>query len=171
MLAFFSRPHVPEPGRRAYPPEPGQPGHPGRPTAPPRAGGGPKGQFTQDPDGSRYAGVHVLVDLWQVSGAGDPAYVRGTIEQAIASCGATLLELRLHQFDPAGITAVAVLSESHLSFHSWPQEDFVAVDIFTCGDLDPRRAVSVLRERLAPGRVAITTHRRGLQPLAAEEDR
>jgi S-adenosylmethionine decarboxylase len=167
MLTFFSRPHAPEPRRRAYPPEPDQPGQPG----PPRAGGAPKGQFTQDPDGSRYAGVHVLVDLWQVSGAGDPAFVRGTIEQAIASCGATLLELRLHQFDPAGITAVAVLSESHLSFHSWPQEDFVAVDIFTCGDLDPRRAVSVLRERLAPGRVAITTHRRGLQPLAAEEDR
>jgi S-adenosylmethionine decarboxylase proenzyme len=133
------------------------------------AGDDLKAQFQRDEHGHRYAGRHVFIDLWDVPRANDADLVRATIAQAVSACGATLLDLRLHEFEPAGITAVAVISESHLSFHTWPQEGYAAVDIFTCGELDPQRAVPVLRQRLAPGRIRVVEHKRGYRHLAVED--
>jgi S-adenosylmethionine decarboxylase len=57
---------------------------------------------------------------------------------------ATLLNLISHKFHPQGVTALALLAESHISIHTWPENGYAAVDVFTCGQGDPRRACEFL---------------------------
>jgi S-adenosylmethionine decarboxylase len=96
-------------------------------------------------------GIHCL---WELSGCprdllDDEATLRRCASEAVARAGATLLELTSHRFRPMGVTVVALLSESHLSIHTWPETGFAAVDVFTCGEkTDPRAACQYLAESL-----------------------
>ncbi len=112
--------------------------------------------------GKRYAGTHLIVDLWDAECLDELAYVEETLRQCVAEAGATLLHIHLHHFTPNdGISGVAVLAESHISIHSWPECGYAALDIFMCGDAKPEKAVEVLRERFKPARLAVEEHRRG----------
>jgi len=72
------------------------------------------------------------------------------------------LHIHLHHFTPnGGISGVAVLAESHISVHSWPERDFAAFDVFMCGDSEPEKAIEVLKAAFAPQRVELHTHLRG----------
>ncbi|HTE19100.1 MAG TPA: adenosylmethionine decarboxylase, partial [Armatimonadota bacterium] len=107
-------------------------------------------------------GTHLLIDLWGAQRLDDLEAVRGALLDAVAICGATLLELKLHGFgDGQGITGVALLAESHISIHSWPEHDYAAIDIFVCGPCDPHSILPVLREAFSPERVEMVEHRRG----------
>lgn len=113
-------------------------------------------------DGFRYAGGHLLLDLWQASNLTDPAKVEAALCDAARASGATILHAHMHQFgEGGGVSGVVVLAESHISIHTWPERDFAAVDVFMCGACDPHMAVPVLRGAFAPGRVELTEHRRG----------
>jgi S-adenosylmethionine decarboxylase len=82
----------------------------------------------------RFSGTHLLLDLFECCGLDDAACVERTLRAAVACAGATLLDFRLHRFgEGQGVTAVALLAESHISIHSWPEHDYAAVDIFLCG--------------------------------------
>ena len=71
------------------------------------------------------AGVHLLIDLWGARHLDDEDAVRAALLAAVAACGATLVGLQLHRFSPGGgITGVALLAESHLSIHSWPEHGY-----------------------------------------------
>lgn len=87
-----------------------------------------------------YDGRHLIADLHGCAGLDDPARIERLLTSAAAAAGATLLEVRLHHFGGAqGVTGVALLAESHISIHSWPEHGYAAVDIFMCGrahDLD-----------------------------------
>jgi S-adenosylmethionine decarboxylase len=63
------------------------------------------------------------------------------LKEAIDVAGATLLSISSHKFDPQGITIVALLSESHISIHTWPEDGNAALDVFTCGDSKPDMAL------------------------------
>ena len=116
-----------------------------------------------DKDGFRYAGGHLLLDLWDASNLTDPAGVEAALCEAARASGATILHAHLHQFgEGGGVSGVVVLAESHISIHTWPERNFAAVDIFMCGACDPRLAVPVLRRAFRPGTVKLTEHRRGL---------
>ncbi len=113
-------------------------------------------------DGVRYAGVHLLVDLIQAERLDDITHIERALKACVAACRATLLHLHLHHFTPeGGVSGVAVLAESHISIHTWPEHGYAAVDVFMCGDTEPRKAIEVLREMLAPERVAVQEHLRG----------
>lgn len=115
-------------------------------------------------DGIRFSGVHLLIDMWGGVGLGDVEAVERVLREAVRACGATLLRLELHRFDPNdGITGVATLSESHISIHSWPEEDYAAIDIFTCGSSNPYKAIPVLRDSFAPERIQVTEQKRGIK--------
>lgn len=119
--------------------------------------------YFQERDGLKFAGTHVLIDIWGASRLDDSAYMQETLRRAIEATGATLLRLDLHKFEPnGGISGVAVLAESHLSIHTWPERGFAAIDMFTCGSCDPRKCIPVIREAFAPSQIQITEHRRGL---------
>lgn len=72
------------------------------------------------------------------------------VRRAAIATGATVLGVQSHRFQPHGVTVLALLAESHLSLHSYPETGAVFVDCFTCGDCDPRRSVPVLVDALRP---------------------
>lgn len=97
-----------------------------------------------------YDGVHLLADLHGAGRLGDMAHIEAALRAAAAAAGATLLDIRLHGFGPgAGVTGVALLAESHISIHTWPEHGYAAIDIFLCGARhDVGAALDVIAERL-----------------------
>lgn len=72
----------------------------------------------------------------------DEGWIRDTVYMASKKCNSTLLALNSHKFDPQGVTCVAMLAESHISIHTWPEKGMAVCDIFTCGDhTDPQLGV------------------------------
>ncbi len=113
-------------------------------------------------DGVTFAGMHLLVDLWDASNLADPAHIDAALRAAALQAGATILHSHFHHFTPnGGVSGVVVLAESHISIHTWPERDFAAVDIFMCGDCDPHDAVPVLQAAFNPGRIDLDEQRRG----------
>lgn len=116
-------------------------------------------------DGMRFAGTHLIVDLWEASNLDDIDVVEKALREAAAAAGATLLKLDLHCFTPSGgITGVAVLAESHISIHTWPERTYAAVDVFMCGDAKPHRSIRGLRQAFHPRTLTLSEHRRGVMP-------
>jgi S-adenosylmethionine decarboxylase len=114
-------------------------------------------------DGLRYAGTHLLFDMWGARHLDDIKGVEAILREAVAAAGATLLRMDLHSFGPgAGVTGVAILAESHISIHTWPETGFAALDIFMCGRADPYKSVAVIKERFRPTSTQLNEHRRGV---------
>jgi S-adenosylmethionine decarboxylase len=116
-------------------------------------------------DGLTYAGTHLLIDIWGAERLDDLPHVEATLTEAVRATGATLLNIDLHHFTPNnGVSGVAVLAESHMSIHTWPELGYAALDIFVCGGCNPDRAVPVLREAFKPTSIQLAEHKRGLVP-------
>lgn len=114
-------------------------------------------------DGKEFAGTHIIIDLWQASRLDELAHMESAMREAVKVCGATLLHIHLHHFTPSGgISGVAVLAESHISVHTWPERDFAAFDVFMCGDAQPENAIPVLQRYFSPGRINVSQHYRGV---------
>ena len=118
-------------------------------------------------DGLEFAGIHLLIDLAGASNLDDLETVEAALRKSAIVSGATILNVDLHHFQPnGGVSGVVVLSESHISIHTWPERNFAALDIFMCGDCNPYNAIKVLKEAFSPATVNLTEHRRGLQVSA-----
>ena len=118
--------------------------------------------FTQE-GGEIFAGTHMLLDLWGARHLDDADRIERAMRRAVDAAGATLLHIHLHRFgDGAGVSGVAVLAESHISVHTWPERGFAAFDIFMCGGSRPELAAEALRSALAPERSQTTVERRGV---------
>ena len=114
-------------------------------------------------NGVKYAGQHLTIDLWEAEGLDDEKRIQQAFLDAIKAAGATLLHIHTHVFEPnGGISGVAVLSESHISCHTWPEKGFAAFDVFMCGDAEPRKALDVFKRAFQPGRVVVGEHKRGV---------
>ncbi|TLU73126.1 adenosylmethionine decarboxylase [Lichenicoccus roseus] len=113
-------------------------------------------------DGMKFAGMHLLVDLWDAKNLGDPAVIDRTLCEAAVTAGATILHSHFHHFTPnGGVSGVVVLAESHISIHTWPERGFAAVDIFMCGACDPHLAIPVLQRTFQAARIDLDEQRRG----------
>lgn len=113
-------------------------------------------------NGQEYSGIHLLIDLWGASFLADIQFIEETLKKCVDVCGATLLHIHLHQFsDSGGISGVAILAESHISLHTWPERDYAAFDVFMCGATQPMRAVEVLRQAFGPDRLSVQEVLRG----------
>ena len=118
--------------------------------------------FFVERDGVRFAGSHLIIDLYGARRLDDLKHIERTLKRCVEVAGATLLHIHLHHFTPnGGVSGVAVLSESHISIHSWPEADYAALDVFMCGDTKPHLAVDVLREAFAADEVVVKEHKRG----------
>ena len=112
--------------------------------------------------GVRCAGAHLIIDLYDAHRLDELEWVEQTLRRCVEAAGATLLHIHLHPFEPnGGISGVAVLAESHISIHSWPEQQYAALDIFMCGKARPERCIEVLLEAFTPRRVAIEELLRG----------
>ena len=109
-----------------------------------------------------FAGTHLILDFWGARYLDDQPRLEQALRSAVNAAGATLLHIHLHRFTPSGgVSGVAVLAESHISVHTWPERDYAAFDIFMCGDALPEQAASVLQEIFEPARVEVGEYRRG----------
>ena len=113
-------------------------------------------------NGVRCAGAHLIVDLYGAERLEDVDHIEHALRACVDAAGATLLHIHLHHFEPnGGVSGVAVLAESHISIHSWPEANYAAVDIFMCGKANPDACIPVLREAFKAKNVAISELSRG----------
>ena len=121
----------------------------------------PKDYFVER-DGQKFAGMHLLVDLWGASRLDDPAHIDAALREAAITAGATILHSHFHHFTPnGGVSGVVVLAESHISIHTWPERNFAAIDLFMCGACDPNTSIPVLQAAFNPERIDLSEQRRG----------
>ncbi len=105
----------------------------------------------------------MIIDLWDAEGLNDRDRIEQALIDAVHEAGATLLHIHLHTFsDGGGISGVAVLAESHISVHTWPEKGYAAFDVFMCGDAEPRKAMNVFKRAFNPGRIVVAEHKRGV---------
>ena len=125
-----------------------------------------QGESTYGGAGRVPVGRHVVLDLFDV----DPRRMRdaetetSALRQALTACGFHVLGDCWHAFDGGGATGLVLLSESHASFHTYPERGYVAFDLFACGDADLEGLVERILARWAPGRSTRHDLRRGGAP-------
>ena len=107
-------------------------------------------------------GTHLLIDLTGAQGLNDAARMERALRDCVAACGAHLLQIHIHRFSPQGLTGVALLAESHITLHTWPEIGYAAFDVFLCGAADPHAAVPVLQSAFG-GTARIRAIPRGAQ--------
>ena len=94
---------------------------------------------------------HLLLELYgcDYEKLNDESFLRCSLNRAAKLAKATVLNLISNKFEPQGVTAIALLAESHISIHTWPESNYSAVDIFTCGqNMMPELASQYLIEAL-----------------------
>ena len=125
--------------------------------------------FFVERDGAHYAGTHLIVDLRGARRLDDIRHIDGVLREAVIASGATLLHIHLHHFTPnGGVSGVAVLAESHISIHTWPERAYAALDVFMCGSARPEKTLAVFERAFTPQRMDVTEHLRGRCERASE---
>ena len=112
-------------------------------------------------EGEVFAGTHLIIEVVEGQGLDDEARIQQAFRDCVDAAGATLLHIHTHKFSPQGVSGVAVLAESHISVHTWPEAGYGAFDVFMCGQADPWAAVDVLRDAFKAGEVRVQELRRG----------
>ena len=112
-------------------------------------------------EGITYAGEHIIIDLYDAEQLDDQAHIEDTMRACIDASGATLLHIHLHPFEPSGVSGVAVLAESHISVHTWPEAGYAAFDVFMCGDTQPEKCIDILSNAFKANSVQVTNLKRG----------
>jgi S-adenosylmethionine decarboxylase len=116
-------------------------------------------------------GRHVAVDVWGVDFdlLNSAEYLQAQLVEAAEACGATVMSVQSKQFEPQGATVLVLLSESHLSIHTYPERGFAAIDCYTCGEtVDPQLAIDYLVSVLNPEKTYAKKLVRGLGELQVE---
>ena len=126
--------------------------------------------FFIERDGHRFAGTHLIIDLDGASRLDDLEVIEKALRDSIDAAGATLLHIHLHHFTPnGGISGVAVLAESHISVHTWPERSYAAFDVFMCGDAQPLKSVPVLEAAFTPSSVKVDEILRGKRKVEDDD--
>jgi len=107
------------------------------------------------------AGTHIILDFWGAKNINSVKVVKKALIDAIEASRFTLLKIELHKFSPQGVSGVAIIAESHISIHTWPEYKFAAIDIFFCGDNNPKPAIKILKNKFKPEKVIFKEIQRG----------
>ncbi|GGA47672.1 S-adenosylmethionine decarboxylase proenzyme [Kroppenstedtia guangzhouensis] len=113
-------------------------------------------------------GRHVAMDAWGVDFdlLNDARLLEKYMKVAAEKCGATVLSSQTQAFEPQGATVLVLLSESHLSIHTYPEKGFAALDCYTCGhEVDPMVAIRYMMDVLKPTHAFEKVMRRGDGPI------
>ncbi len=110
-----------------------------------------------------FAGTHLLIDLWGATNLNSPKEIEQVLKNCAIECGATILHSHMHHFSPQGVSGVVVLAESHISIHTWPERQYVALDIFMCGNCNPYNSIDILKSYFNPQSIQISENKRGVK--------
>lgn len=117
----------------------------------------------------QHSGTHLIADLHGIACAKltDATAIEALLRQAALAAGATIVYSHFHAFGPGqGVTGVVLLAESHISIHTWPEIGFAALDIFMCGQAEPRRALALIETGLVPASTTLQELPRGYSVVA-----
>jgi S-adenosylmethionine decarboxylase len=117
-------------------------------------------------------GRHVIAELWQcnVNKLNNIDILEQVFVEAALKSGAEIREVTFHKFAPIGISGVVIISESHLTVHSFPEHGYASIDVYTCGNrIDPHKAVQYIITMLEANRVEKLEIPRGVGVLRIKQ--
>ncbi len=111
----------------------------------------------------KFLGKHTILEFYDCPDSllSNPEEIQQHLEAAALAMGATIIESRFHHFSPLGVSGVIIIAESHLTIHTWPEYQYAAVDVFTCGDIDVEKGVALLEKLLQAGKTEVQLLERG----------
>jgi S-adenosylmethionine decarboxylase len=113
----------------------------------------------------KQVGQQVIVDVMDCAGdfPHNEQFYHDLLRKIAAACFATVESTHVHLFQPYGVSALAILSESHISLHTYPEYRYLSVDIYTCGvNTNPSNAIPIIGEVFSPGNTQVITFSRGI---------
>ncbi|GER67025.1 S-adenosylmethionine decarboxylase proenzyme [Weizmannia acidilactici] len=112
-------------------------------------------------------GRHVIEELWgcDADKLNDMDYIEQLFVDAALKSGAEIREVAFHKFAPQGVSGVVIISESHLTIHSFPEHGYASIDVYTCGHLDPKVAANYIAEKLGATSRETIELPRGMGPV------
>jgi S-adenosylmethionine decarboxylase len=113
-------------------------------------------------------GRHVIAELWgcDTDKLNDMPFIEKTFVNAALRAGAEVREVAFHKFAPHGVSGVVIISESHLTIHSFPEHGYASIDVYTCGDrIDPNVAANYIAEALGATKNENIEVPRGMGPI------
>ena len=100
----------------------------------------------------------------------DERRIEGALTGAARIAGAHVVDTRFHKFNPHGVSGIVVISESHITIHTWPEYGYAALDVFTCGEgFDKNAAIDCIKSHFEPDHVGVMEMQRGILDLPPEE--
>ncbi len=107
-------------------------------------------------------GKHIILEMWEANNTNSPDAIRSALTDACNKGNLMLLKVLIHQFEPFGISGIAMIAESHITIHTWPEYSFIAVDIYSSNrDADINRVAQAMKSAFSPGQVNQVEIQRG----------
>ncbi len=100
-------------------------------------------------------GEHITLDIIGTTQEYKPAFFEKIVYKIAKKAKVTVLEISKHKFEPQGFTLVALLAESHMSFHTYPEKGIISFDFYTCGAVSPSIALDVIKKEILPAAKAM----------------
>ncbi|MCL7747762.1 adenosylmethionine decarboxylase [Halalkalibacter alkaliphilus] len=118
-------------------------------------------------------GRHVIAELWgcNVEKLNNIGFIEQLFVDAALKSGAEVREVAFHKFAPQGVSGVVIISESHLTIHSFPEHGYASVDVYTCGHLDPNVAANYIAESLRATSSEVIEVPRGMGPIKVQKSK
>ncbi|QKS72022.1 S-adenosylmethionine decarboxylase proenzyme [Paenalkalicoccus suaedae] len=110
-------------------------------------------------------GRHVIAELWEcdIDKLNNMDYIERVFVNAALEAGAEVREVAFHKFAPQGVSGVVIISESHLTIHSFPEHGYASIDVYTCGDrIDPNVAADYIAHSLESKKSEVVELPRGM---------
>ena len=98
-------------------------------------------------------GQHVTLDIIGTKKEYSPSFFEKLIYKIAKKAKVTVLEISRHKFEPQGFTIVALLAESHISFHTFPEKEIISFDFFTCAKISPVVALNIIKKEIEHKRI------------------
>lgn len=117
-------------------------------------------------------GRHIIMDLWECNEdlLKKKAVVEKIMVDAALASKAEIREVIFHQFEPDGVSGIVIIAESHLSIHTFPEQRYASVDVYTCGGMNPDTAMICIKEGFQSRSDETLKVVRGIRPLRTEID-
>lgn len=120
------------------------------------------GVVSDNSKSEKYLGIHLIAEFWNGKVIEDPKIIKDILTTAAKKAHNTPLEVIIHKFEPQGLTGVILLAESHIALHLWPEFNYIAIDIFTCGNkTSPQKALDYFKKEFQPQKIEIKEIKRG----------
>ena len=98
-------------------------------------------------------GEHITLDIIGTKKEYEPSFYEKLVYKIAKKAKVTVLEISKYKFKPQGFTMVALLAESHVSFHTFPEKGIISFDFFTCGKVSPSIALDIIRKEIEHKRI------------------